>query len=255
MVKHITLSIADEDLYTEIPFPYIPDCNIRGFVSLRNAGNMSISGSDTVRSRNRIYSALGINGDRVAFLHQVHSKKVLNADTVKDKPAGGITGDGLISGDRSIILSVTVADCLPVFLLDKRNCFFGLLHSGRRGTGIVLNAVKMMEKMLGSVKEDIAVLLGPGIGVCCYEVSEDLYLSFKNSYGGISAVKRNNKYFIDLREANINILKDTGIKDIGVIDDCTSCNKDLYSFRRDGKEKFRTMTALIGEISREDVEK
>ena len=216
---------------------------------------MSVSGRDTLRSRNRIYSALGINGDRVAALHQVHSKKVLNADAVKGKPAGGIMGDGLISGDNSIILSVTVADCLPVFLLDKKNCFFGLLHSGRRGTGIVLNAVKMMEKMLGSVKEDIAVLLGPGIGVCCYEVSEDLYLRFKNSYGETSAVKRNAKYFIDLREANINILKNIGIEDIGVIDDCTSCNKDLHSFRRDGKEKFGTMAALIGDISREDLGK
>ena len=56
----------------------------------------------------------------------------------------------------------------------------------------------------------------------------------------------NTGYYLDLRKANINILEKKGVKSIKVIENCTCCGENFYSFRGDGAKQFNLMLALIG---------
>ena len=49
-----------------------------------------------------------------------------------------------------------------------------------------------------------------------------------------------------MKTANINILTDKGAGEITVIDNCTCCNDNFYSFRGDGEKHYGLMLALIG---------
>lgn len=259
MINHINLKYENE-LYSRIPVPGLPvsfagsnsggriGCDRLAFISLKSAGDMSVSLESAAINREAFFNELNIEKEDVLALHEIHSKKVFFAAEIKGKPAGTVNGDGLISMKSNKVLSVTVADCLPILLLDKKSCCFGLLHSGWRGTGIVVEAVKKMEAGCRSDVENISVVIGPGIGVCCYEVSKDVYGYFKNTFGHTSAVQRDGSYFVDLREANINLLNRIGVRNITVVDDCTSCNINLHSYRRDGREGFGTMMVLFGKL-------
>ncbi|RKX84165.1 MAG: peptidoglycan editing factor PgeF [Spirochaetes bacterium] len=245
MVRHINLKYENV-LYAEIPVSHFVGksscaCKVRALISLKSAGDMN-------RNRDSFLKKLNIKKENVIALRQIHSKKVYFAHEVQSKCSGRIAGDGLISMENDKVLSVTVADCLPILLFNRKNCCYSLLHSGWRGTGIVTEAVYRMKRECGSLPADISVVIGPGIGVCCYEVSRDVCEYFKNTFGSASVVQRKGSCFVDLREANISLLKNIGVEDITVVDDCTSCNVNLQSYRRDGKENFGTMIVLFGKL-------
>ncbi len=215
----------------------------RALLSLKSAGNMSVSKIEFIES-------LSIDPERVFYLKQVHSKEVYAAEDIAGAERGSVIGDGLVCRNRDdgIILAVTVADCLPIFILDKSGGAYGLVHSGWKGTGIVLNAIDILVERYGSKPDDLRVVIGPGIGPCCYNVSKERYDLFISSYGKGSGVEADGNFYLDLRATNINLLHGKGVDDIIVIDECTSCNAKLWSFRRDGKNGFGTMLAMIGDI-------
>jgi YfiH family protein len=200
--------------------------------------------------RRSFLSSLGVDHARVFFLRQIHSKKVINPER-DPEPFKEIwkgswpEGDGLITGDRETVLCVSVADCLPVFLHDTHTGAFGLLHSGWKGTGIVEAAVEKMRRDLGSLPSNLRVILGPCIGPCCYNVDLQRYDLFFRRFGEKSVKKRGSEYYLDLKAANVSLLEREGVQDITIVDDCTSCNTDLGSFRRDG-DGFTHMLAVVG---------
>ena len=120
------------------------------------------------------------------------------------------------------------------------------MHSGWNGTGIIDTASKLVKKKFRIDYHNLKVVIGPGIGSCCYEVDKERYGYFKKKFGIKSGVIKRNKYFVDLREANIYICAKLGIKEITIIKDCTFCNNKLSSFRRDGSDELVLMMAAIG---------
>jgi YfiH family protein len=145
------------------------------------------------------------------------------------------------------VLSVTVADCLPVFLADRRTGAFGIVHSGWRGTGIVREALALMTTWFGSQPAEVAAVIGPGIGACCYTVPEERAVRFAAEYGSDTIQRgEDGTLRLDLRAANIHLLDGAGVQEIGVVTDCTSCSKKLGSFRRQGPAEYTLMLAWIG---------
>jgi hypothetical protein len=155
--------------------------------------------------------------------------------------------DGLITNRRDAVLAVTVADCLPIFLVDPEHGVFSLLHSGWRGTGIVVQALERMEASYGSRSSRIEVIIGPGIGGCCYRVGEDRYREFRRRFGPNSVREHGGQFFLDLAGANVGLLTRRGVGKIRVCRNCTACTPQLSSFRREGAE-FGHMLACIGEL-------
>ncbi len=76
-------------------------------------------------------------------------------------------------------MGVTVADCVPVFLVDPSVEAVGLLHAGWRGVvaGILERGIELLRTELGSLAEDIHLHLGPAICRECYEVGSEVHLA------------------------------------------------------------------------------
>ena len=93
-------------------------------ISLRNMqGN-----NDVIRSK--LAHVFQLSGKGMCTAVQTHSNKVkfVNEPLQKHKV------DGFIARNKNIVLSIKVADCIPLFLHDNKTGLFGLIHSGWRGT-------------------------------------------------------------------------------------------------------------------------
>ncbi|TXT43965.1 MAG: hypothetical protein FD137_1690 [Spirochaetes bacterium] len=143
-------------------------------------------------------------------------------------------------------LAVTVADCMPIWLFDRRFSAYGILHSGWKGTGILSLAVDRMRKEFGCSKDDILAILGPSIGSCCYMVDAERAAVFSAEFGESSIAERpgEGEVYLDLRKANLGIAERIGLGAVLDIDLCTACASSLGSFRRQGSQAFTRMLAL-----------
>lgn len=104
-----------------------------------------------------------------------------------DDPEGGGAGsgglfvasdaDGHATGKPGILMAVTVADCVPVFVLDPRQRAVALLHAGWKGVvaGVLDAGIELMKRRFGSAAEDLFVHLGPAICGDCYEVGAEVH--------------------------------------------------------------------------------
>jgi YfiH family protein len=220
---------------------------LSAWISLKSAGNMGKSDHRVLPERIRYLGTLGFRADRTVYsCRQVHSKTVVVVTDQDAESLAGVEADGLITMRRDVVLAVTVADCLPIFLIDRDHGAFAVLHSGWRGTGIVVQALRRMEEQYASRPSRIAVSIGPGIGSCCYRVGEERYLKFRDRFGERSVRRQENRYYLDLAAANAELLRGLGIKEIYVCGNCTACTPQLSSYRRDGPA-FAHMLACIGE--------
>jgi YfiH family protein len=216
-------------------------------ISLREAGNMAFDRRESFPERGRLLVALGVSADRAYGLRQVHSRVVVAIDELRPEELADREADGMISARPEAVLTVTVADCLPIFLVDPVGGGFCLVHSGWRGTGIAAEAVREMARLLGARPARLQVTIGPGIGACCYTVSEQRARLFAARFGegSVRPGLDGGKPRLDLRRANEELLRRAGVREIAVVSDCTCCSAALGSFRRQG-QGYTPMLAALG---------
>ncbi len=152
--------------------------------------------------------------------------------------------DGLITDNSEFLLSVTVADCLPLFMFDSRKNVIGLLHVGWKGLigNIIENAVNLYKNEFGSNLRELRAIIGPGICKNHFEVGKEIASKFKN------VRKKGSKTFVDLKLDAKDRLIHSGIlvKNVEVHPDCTFCsNEDYFSYRRDKPIYIQTMVCLL----------
>ncbi len=213
------------------------------YMSLRDAGDMGKGAGLHNSNRCRFFSELGVVSARVKMLNQVHSRIVYSADI--DMELSHCEGDGLVSCDKGVLLAVTVADCMPILLFDEKTGCFGILHSGWKGTGILEDALVLMQRRHGSDPKNLRVVLGPCIGSCCYAVDEHRAKLFRERWGDKAVRTDGASMFIDMKAANKAILAKQGVlfSDINV---CTCCDPRFGSYRREGSGAFTRMLVLFG---------
>jgi YfiH family protein len=221
-------------------FNGVPQEKITCGISSIYAGDMKY-GSEN-KDRKNLFTELGFDPACVYSLNQIHSQNVLAVD--KNNPPQ-TPADGMAANDRDIVLSVTVADCLPIFLLDTKSGAFGIVHSGWKGTGIVAVALNLMKKNWGTLPIDVAAILGPCIDSCCYRVDQERAFLFEKDFGADCVRKFGGEFFLDMKTANVKLLTEAGVENIALCNDCTYTDKRLGSFRREGNQ-FTHMAAFIG---------
>lgn len=84
--------------------------------------------------------------------------------------------DALITRKRGVALAMSTADCVPLLFYDPVTEAIGVAHAGWRGTarGIAAATVAALQEQFGARPADLLVGVGPSIGPCCYEVSEEV---------------------------------------------------------------------------------
>ncbi|MBQ8596699.1 MAG: peptidoglycan editing factor PgeF [Lachnospiraceae bacterium] len=175
--------------------------------------------------------------------HTTNVRRVTEEDCGKGvvRPTDYDDVDGLITNVPGVILSTSYADCVPLYFVDKENKAIGLSHSGWRGTVARMGkaTLKAMAQEFGTRPEQVVAAVGPSICVDCYEVSEDVAMEFRKNFPDsytefLRSGKMEEKYQLDLWQANRRVLLDAGIlpENIAVTDLCTCCNSGyLYSHR------------------------
>lgn len=129
------------------------------------------------RSRWR-HLAEGLGFPGIIHSRQIHGRLVLaHADHCTEGLAICPDADGHATGTPGVLLGITVADCVPVFLVDPVGRAVALLHAGWRGVveGILEGGVALLEKRFGSRAPDLLVHLGPAICGECYEVGTEVH--------------------------------------------------------------------------------
>ncbi|MEQ9619252.1 MAG: peptidoglycan editing factor PgeF [Deltaproteobacteria bacterium] len=182
--------------------------------------------------------SLGLSGG-ITRLRQIHSSevKVINDNSVAE---AYMTGDALVTRLRGVGIGVSTADCVPVLLADDRGEVAAAVHAGWRGTlsQIVDKTLGVIKDSFGITPERMIAVIGPSARNCCYEVGEDVAFQFREKYRDNSQYlreKADSKFILDLALANESALERSGVKNIEIMDICTICNDNFYSYRREGK--------------------
>ena len=156
--------------------------------------------------------------------------------------------DGLITDEKDLTLLIFFADCVPILIADKKTKVISAVHSGWRGTKDNITT-RAIEKFINEYKSDINDLIfaiGPAIGVCHFEVNEEIYTELTGLYGNDCGKIENKKYYLDLKQAVKNQITSCEIteENIAVSEECTYCNENLYSFRREAEKSGRMSAAI-----------
>ena len=188
------------------------------------------------------------------------------ADASCAEDTAGKIGDGIITVNPSLIPTVTVADCDPLFLWEPRTGVFGIVHSGWKGTGIVADALALAAERYGANASDFFIAIGPHIRECCYCVDEERADYFARNFSSDCVTPLDDAqgpkirwntgggkaFRLSLERANLALLKKIGVQErrITLCTDCTCCNPVFGSNRRETiatgcQDNFTVMAAFI----------
>lgn len=202
--------------------------------------------------RRSFYRRWGIDPARVCAVRQIHSRSVVAVDGEIDRWTDlgeqfWGEADGLVCAVPGTALAVTVADCMPIYIHDEHSGAFGLLHSGWRGTGILASALELMQVRYGCRLGALRVLLGPCISATAYAVDAQRASAFKALWGAAAVRREGERWFLDMRGANLAIAERAGVGSVDVLDACTFADERLGSSRREGAGRYTRMLAMVGE--------
>ncbi len=137
-------------------------------------------------SWNAAVASVGASPDRLMRVKQVHGNtvRVLRCGEVPEGAAGmPPDGDAVASNHPGLVLAVTVADCVPILIVDRRHGAAAAVHAGWRGTcaRVGPTAIDAMRREFGSRPEDLIAAIGPSVGPDDYEVGDNLIAAFADA--------------------------------------------------------------------------
>jgi len=182
----------------------------------------------------------------VALGNQVHGVEVMSLEAGRGWiQVEGV--DGWISTAPGILLTITIADCIPVYLLVPGRGV-ALLHAGWRGTagGILGRGMDRLQGSTGCSAADIVMHAGVGICGPCYEVGSEVM------EGCGVAAEGPGPWHLDLRDRLTDQARQLGLQAITTSGWCSAHDRpSFYSHRASGGADGR-MVAYIGMAGQRD---
>lgn len=154
--------------------------------------------------------------------------------------------DGHATRAPGLLLTATLADCVPVFLADPAARAVALLHAGWRGAagGVVESGIAAMADAFGSDPARLSVHAGPAICGRCYEVGPEVF-------SALGLPPPSGPALLDLRERVRRRAVSAGVPSANVTtsNECTRCGDGRY-FSHRGGDQWRHL-AFAGVLPRE----
>jgi YfiH family protein len=210
--------------------------------------NLSELGGDeperVLENRARLCRALEIDPSNATMARQQHGAVARRAEAV------GLTSasadfpecDAFWSEEPGLGMLLVTADCLPIAIAREggERPGLALAHAGWRG--LLGGVIESVARALGPVRTK--AVLGPTIGPCCFEVSDEVAASFRRRFG---------RQVVNGRKVNLWLAAERALAAAGCsgaerIELCTSCHPELFfSHRRDHGQTGRQ--GVIGAIA------
>ena len=189
----------------------------------------------------RLRSGLRPGFDGLVVGHQCHRTDL----AVHQTPARGWRilddTDGHLSDQTGYLLLVSVADCVPVYLVAPGSPWFGLLHAGWRGVagGIVEEGISQLAALASLSSADI--VMHCGISICgeCYEVGPEVGRAVLGEPAA-------GKLRLDLRAAISRRAHRAGVARVTISPWCTAHDKDRFYSHRASRGADGRMVAYLG---------
>ncbi len=218
-----------------------------GNMRIKPSGDLSVD-SQAKNNRTNYFHKLGIDPALVVSPILEHGSNVIIV-TKQDAGKTLHNADALITNAANIFLSITVADCMPIYIYDPSKKAIALVHAGWKGLAadIITKTITAMQSAYATNLEDLIVSIGPSICVEHYEVKNDVASKFNNYAAAI--IHKNDKIYLNIQEIAKKQLLQLGIKpeNIEISSECTYGQSDKYfSFRRDGWNNSGPMVAVFG---------
>lgn len=199
-------------------------------------------------NRKKFFAKINIKENNIISAGLSHQD---NIKIISQKDKGKIIKncDGLVTIEKNLILTVTVADCLPIFIYDREKKIAGIIHASWRNLrlNILSQAVELLKNKYKINPKNLLVHIGPYISKCHFEVKNDVANKFKKYKNAI--IIKDKKIFIDLAEiARGQLIRGDIIKkNIKISKECTYHQKNKYfSHRREKTKDIKAMIAYIG---------
>jgi hypothetical protein len=179
---------------------------------------------------------------RTVLAHQIHGTRVLWH--AADNPPGWLLVDGADGHGTDvdgILLTVTIADCIPVYLIVPDRRTIALLHAGWRGVagGMLARGVEAICDRSGASSSDIVMHCGVGICGRCYEVGPEVMDGLGLQADGPGP------WLADLRAVLADQAARLGIRECTASPFCSAHDPDFFSHRRSRGTDGR-MIAFLG---------
>jgi polyphenol oxidase len=195
----------------------------------------------------RLFRAIGCERRTMARATQVHGAGVVRVSA--ENAAEPREADALVTDDVRCIVTVRVADCVPVLVGDEGGRQVAAIHAGWRGAvaGVVPAAIDALRRR-GA--KGLVAAIGPCISADAFEVGPEVIEAFERILGARAPVRRraDGKGHVDVREAvRLQLCAaDVPPDRIDTTDRCTVRDADeFFSHRRDAGLSGR-LAGVIG---------
>ena len=177
----------------------------------------------------------------IAISRQVHGKQI-------GIHTGQLDGlrllhplDGHSTAIPGTLLAVTVADCIPIYLLHPESNSVALLHAGWRGVvaGILEAGISALGDLTGASAREIVIHCGIGICGDCYEVGTEVIEALGGEPAADSAK-------LDLRSVLVQRAHDLGIYRSTQSTWCSAHDGDRFYSHRESRGREGRMIAYLG---------
>jgi len=217
------------------------------------AGGVEDDPTAVAENFRRLRGALGVERVVRVQVRQVHGAAVWVPPAEPIKPTDAPEADAMISDDPSHLLTIRVADCVPILLAGPAGRVVAAVHAGWRGlvAGVVERTLAAMAARFDVRSAELAAGVGPCISAAHYEVGPEVAAAFEAA--GLGEAVRPaptvgaSRPHIDLRAAATAALAAGGVpgEAIAVSSACTYAEaREFFSHRRDAGRTGRQAAVI-----------
>lgn len=169
-----------------------------------------------------------------AHAFQVHGSRILWHELGCAELMISDDADGHATATTDILLTVSIADCVPISLVAPTQRAVALLHGGWRGVaaGILEKGIRLLAHHTGARPEELHLHCGPAICGNCYEVGPEVPAALGLEAGG-------GKVLLDVRALVAERAIGAGVPAdrITTSSHCTRCGEAAFWSHRGGSRQ------------------